>query len=191
MQTQVSQLWCSGCSSAVHTATDSPCAEVTAAPAVWCCWISAACSCSEPSAASRPLGATGQCTEERRITHTKPSEEKFFFTAWHMVSPIPTSSTVTQRSSCSVWVHMHSHPALSPPLLFCPSPSTQLLPALQPFLPLQVPSGASSEHLLLHVLLPVPPLSLFSVLAFDRQRDELCCLKSVSVAAPLQRREPQ
>lgn len=124
MQTQVSQLWCSGCSSAVHTATDSPCAEVTAALAVWCCWISAACSCSEPSAASRPLG------------------REVFFTAWRMGSPIPTSSTVTQRSSCSVWVHMHSHPALSPPLLFCPSPSTQLLPALQPFLPLQVPSGA-------------------------------------------------
>lgn len=174
MQTQVSQLWCSGCSSAVHTATDSPCAEVTAALAVWCCWISAACSCSEPSAASRPLG------------------REVFFTAWRMGSPIPTSSTVTQHSSCSVWVHMHSHPALSPPLLFCPSPSTQLLPALQPFLPLQVPSGAFSEHLLLHVLLPVPPLSLFSVLlAFDRQRDELCCLKSVSAAAPLQRREPR
>lgn len=106
----------------------------------WFCWISAACS--EPAAASRPLRATGQCTEERRIAHTKPTEEK---------------------------------------CLACGLSAA--------FLPLQVPWGASLEHLL-RVLLPVPPLSLFSgLLASDHQQDELCCLKFVSVVtASLQRR---
>lgn len=142
MQTQVSQLWCSGCSSAVHTATDSPCAEVTAALAVWCCWISAACSCSEPSAASRPLGATGQCTEERRITHTKPSEEKFFslLGIWALPFPpaalSPSAALVPFGCTCTPTlhsVHLYSsahHPALSCCQLCSPSSHSRFPPVL-------------------------------------------------------------